>query len=288
MEKMTLLETEAGASSPTEEDAGLFETAPSDAELGVEEGALPDPAEQDSEPESETPDESAGEAEPEPDQDLQRSREEHQRVVGEISQLRAELRDLRGPGEENEPDDAEPDESEFTKLSDKEFEELLEDDPIEAIKYERKLKRFEEKRKEEDSLKAQEQAAIEGSLALMEKAVPGLFDEGSGVADTLAEFAINNDFEGEYLAVLTDPSTKVIIDDPKNPKKTITVPLGPAAAALTSFIYKAHEAIKKGKPAGGSKGSSKKKIDSSAETTISESEFAKMSEKEKAEYLGGL
>lgn len=230
-------------------------------------------------PEQETPPEKP----PSSHQENDEIRAEREAFKAEINELKREIQELKGLGEDEETTEDTEEEPAFKVLSDEEFEELLEDDPVSAMKYERKLRKYEEGQKEKQTeqqrTEKQEQAAIQSSIDYMTNSVPGLFDEKSSVADTLAEFAEANGLDGKYLAVLTDPTTKFILQDPDNPKKTFTVPLAHGAAALTKFIYSTYQSSKGG---GGKKG----KVNLENKEGLSEAEFAKLSPEDQEKYLG--
>jgi len=271
------LGTEASEDTPSESlDAPLFdEVAPSEAELMGEEPekeeTKPAPEEKvaegdkkvtDKKPEGEKPEgeavaeEKEGEdkkEEPEakdekppagyvPHAALHEARMEKQELARELNALKQEVADLKATKEEVAEDS-------FKVLSDEEFEELVEEDPVEAIKYERKLDKYREAQKskenERDVAKKQQekdQQVITESLERMTKAVPGLYEEGSSVNKDLATFAIKNGFDPDLLGLMTTPST--FIATPNGDIK----PLGNGAAGLVEMIYKFYTAAKTNSP----------------------------------------
>ncbi|MBN1841679.1 MAG: hypothetical protein JW883_05280 [Deltaproteobacteria bacterium] len=199
---------------------------------------------------------------------------EHVRVLQEkISKMEAE--------------EQEPEEETFQILSDEEFDELAEEDPVEAVKYERALKKHldEEKAKEAEGQARQRRLQqdtkiVTQSFERMEKAVPGIHEEGNTVNQELSQFAIDNGFEPDFLQAMTAPGTLIL---PPGAKRAVL--LGDGAAGLVEMIAKFHKATK---------GQNTKVSTRSAETsekggsiaTGSEIEYGKMSQAEKDRFLG--
>lgn len=200
------------------------------------------------EPESSPPEKPQDEKPPEdgkppagyvPHAALHETRMLNQELRQGLADLRQELADIKTKGES-------PSEEAFKVLSDKEFDDFAEDDPVEAVKYQRQLdKHLREQDAEKTKQKAgesqyhQDQAIISQSLERMQKAVPGLHEEGNPVNQQLSNFAIENGFDPDYLTAMTAPGTLILPTGAKN-----AVLLGDGAAGLVEMIHKVHSALK--------------------------------------------
>jgi hypothetical protein len=298
----------------------LFDEVVSEAELRGEEPdtpsetneAEPSPPKDDQKPEEPKP-----EPEPEkppkgyvPIQALHQERGQRQLLSQEIQQLKAELAAAKtGRGDDNGQEAQAPDD-EFTVLSEQEFNELLEEDPVEAIKYDRKLRIWESKQAEKANAQRQEQDVIARSIGMMTSAVPGLYDQDSDVNQRLSDFAIEKGFADlDGLAIITDPRTRVVPARGGPPRL-----LGETAAHLVTMLNNVFQDIAKGpdvtkakseqvkaevtkellsklkqQPAGhmslgdvpGDAG------DDSGIRPLTESDYAKMSDADRRRFLGG-
>lgn len=168
-----------------------------------------------------------------PIQALHQERGQRQVLSQEVSQLRAELEAFKTAKKAVEATHGAPkDVEEFKVLSEQEFNELLEEDPVEAIKYDRKFRAYEARQAEQAKAKQSDQAMIDQSMGMMAEAVPGLYDQDSDVNQRLSEFAVENGFTDlDGLALVTDPRTRVLPANGGNPK-----PLGQAAASLVLML----------------------------------------------------
>jgi hypothetical protein len=128
----------------------------------------------------------------------------------------------------------------FKVLSDQEYDQLVEDDPIEAQKYSHKLNQFERyqgqkeaQRREAEQSKERFQSLVNQSVSRIKEAIPGIYEEGNEVASQLAEFAAQNGFEDDsYLDAMTNPATLIV--PPGNDKSFL---LGPGAESLIKLIH---------------------------------------------------
>lgn len=147
-----------------------------------------------------------------PIQALHQERGQRQLLSQEMARIRSELEAIKS-GKATAPDVPKPDlvGPEFKVLSEAEFDALLEEDPVEAIKYDRKLRAHEAKEAQKAQSANQEQSLIERSIGMMAEAVPGLYDEGSDVNAKLSNFAVEKGFmDLDGLALVTDPRTRII------------------------------------------------------------------------------
>jgi hypothetical protein len=167
-----------------------------------------------------------------PIQALHQERGQRQVLTQEVSQLRAELEAFKSGKKAVEDPTAEPEVEDFKVLSEQEFDSLLEEDPVEAIKYDRKLRAWEFEQAKKSEAEKAEKAEIDTSIGMMAEAVPGLYDQDSDINQRLSEFAVENGFADlDGLAVVTDPRTKVIPANGGAPK-----PLGRVAANLVVML----------------------------------------------------
>ena len=125
----------------------------------------------------------------------------------------------------------------FVELSIKDLEELVLEDPAEAILYTHKLQSFKTHQNTQASVaealenaERQSQIVVNAAYSRMEEAVPGLFDESSTAGADLATFAKEIGF-GTDIFYLTNPSTKII-----PPGQTDPVALGEGAASLVELL----------------------------------------------------
>lgn len=137
--------------------------------------------------------------------------------------------------------------ADFKVLSDEEFDELAEEDPTEAAKYMRRHARYERAQEqkaravqETERAQKQHQEAISATIQRVSKSVPGIYDEDEKVANGLADFAIENGFEPEFLQLMTNPSTEIIVPGSPHP-----IPLADGAACLIELLHKVREATAK-------------------------------------------
>ena len=135
----------------------------------------------------------------------------------------------------------------FKILTELELDELIEDNPNEAIRYQAKLQRYESKKAVAKEVMREQQREAESvvmtSVDRIEKAVPGLYDSEKSIAKDLAEFAVKSGFKDEaFLEVMTNPATVVI---PAGTDKRVLLSNG--AASLIEMLHKIHTSSAEGK-----------------------------------------
>ena len=135
----------------------------------------------------------------------------------------------------------------FKELSNKEYDELVDEDPQEAMKYSHRLEQFKEYKSEKKKAENQTQdnqrkfdSMVDEWTEKINEAVPGVYEEDSEVGSGLADVAKELGFEDEnYLSVMTDPRTMVI---PHGQKETFF--LGPGVMGLLKVLSNAKSKIK--------------------------------------------
>lgn len=163
-----------------------------------------------------------------------------------IKQLKARVAELETEITKGSSDDKSADDpfKDFKVLSDQEYEELLDDDPDEATKYLYKFGRYQEhQRKVETDQRlmhdAQHQvnALINEGIEALEAVIPGI-SKGEAKEDVkkLTEFALKNGFDNEVLTAITDPGTKIVTRDNE------VLILSDGAAQVVKAIKSAYEA----------------------------------------------
>jgi len=311
---------EQGLEAISDDDLRGIEEEEEGEEEGEEEEGEETPKDGDEETESED-----DETEPPPPKDsqkppkgfvptkaIQEVRQENRYLKDQIKALEEKIDTVASKSTEpkQEPED------EFKVLSKEEFQELYEDDPREAMTYMMDLQEYKEKQtqkqQEADQQRyeaAQAQQVFRETSELMEKTVPGIFDEDSGIQEELVEFAESIGFK-EDLFYLTNPETKVIL--PGESKPTY---LGKQAAEVLGFIAGVKEKLnspenskkeqelrqqieaeilQKIKTSSGKDFKSLSDIPTSEtekpakfNRVLSEAEFGKLSDKEQEAYLTG-
>ena len=146
------------------------------------------------------------------------------------SQLSERAKQVTTTGQEKIADD-------FEVLSDEQFEELADDNPAQAVIYQRKLAAYEaqqrnaaEQAKQEAEFVRAYDSVIDLSVEAMEKVAPGIFDPDQPVQKELMEFADSIGFT-EDLYYLTNPATKIIL-----PGETEPLLLGEQAASILGML----------------------------------------------------
>jgi hypothetical protein len=150
--------------------------------------------------------------------------------------LEAELTALRRQATERPKAPEIPAEfKDFKVLTDEEFAAKVDEDSGEAQKYVHKLARCQDWKRGEDARQADERRRQETTKARMAEtnrqtaqlvqssrdaiaqAVPGIYDESGEVSEKLVTFAAEHGMDPDYLAAITDPSTRIVItgDDGK-------------------------------------------------------------------------
>jgi len=168
---------------------------------------------------------------------LAESRAKLRAVSDENARLKAQLA-AKPPVQEAPADESKW--KNFKVKTDEELEQLIEDDPIEAQKYQAKLHKFEryqdgkrEAQKEAEQSKVRFQSLVDQTVTRIKEAVPGIYDEDSEVSSQLAEFAVQHGFEDDnYLDAMTNPATLIV---PPGQDKSYL--LGPGAAAFIKLLH---------------------------------------------------
>lgn len=169
-----------------------------------------------------------------------------------LAEARKQLRDLKEevarlkaqpPPEEKAKPQPAPDEKQwenFKVLSDQEYDQLVEDDPIEAQKYFHRLRKYERFQDQKERAKAEQEQSkakfnnlVSETVKQIQEAVPGIYDQESEVASQLATFAVEHGFDDErYLDAMTNPATLIV---PPGQQKSFI--LGPGAASLIKLLH---------------------------------------------------
>ena len=306
----------------------LFDEGVSDAELMGEEEQTEKPSEAKEEPapsppkdvkESEKEPETPKEEEPQADegqqdkppkgfvpiQALHQERTQRQVMAQQLQQLQAQLDAAKTAKPETDKPEAD---GEFKVLSESEFNELLEEDPVEAIKYDRKLRSWETQQAEKANAAKAEQSIIDRSISMMVEAVPGLYDQENDTNEQLTNFAAEHGFTDlDGLSIVTDPRTKVIPVNGGKPQL-----LGETAAHFVTLLSNLFQTTKNGDKAKDStlKAEVTKELLSKLKQSpagqhvslgdipggdtidvtagpMTEAQYAKMSAEDKRRYLGG-
>jgi len=180
---------------------------------------------------------------------LKEERSKRQDQGREIAELKSQINDLLEMVSKPQAR-AEESGDEFKMLSEKEFEELLDDDPVKAIEYQRRefryLREQESKERENRTLAERErhdERLVDGAFERLHKNIPDLFEENSDVGERLSTFASEYGFAPEHLSALGDPRTLILTPGAEEP-----VPLGERAAALIEFIHGVNKTVSENTP----------------------------------------
>lgn len=125
----------------------------------------------------------------------------------------------------------------FRELSETEFEELMEEDPAQAMKYLHQLEKHREQTKQINEIKAKENAIIQQSYQMAMEQAPEIFSDPQ-YHTTLIDCATEAGIPKAYLAALTNPNTRLLLSDGVS-----EVILGPAAAGITLLIDRYYKAL---------------------------------------------
>jgi hypothetical protein len=302
------------------------EKPPEDAEEKPADGAKSEADKQKAE-EPEGKDESKDEKPPEgfvTIKALQDERRKRREVSAEVRALEEQFRVLQ---EEKSAvkDEADDKATGFEVLSDDEFDQLAEDDPPAATKYLKALREHEKRVADIDKQKAEREAfqrdsyeRIQKCVDRIEKAVPGIYDEDSEVNSTLFDFVASHGLDENFVNVMTDPGTRIILKDGAGKDRMYLLAEG--AASFIEMINNLHgkmaaadpEAVKKslrgelekelresitkeildkmkssGSPSTLSLGDLPGAEDKPASGVISEAQYARMSAEQRKKALGG-
>ena len=150
---------------------------------------------------------------------------------------RSQMADQQGTSEDETPDEF----ADFEELTEDELDALIDDDPQEALRYQRKLDKYKKAKATKDRAALSEIADINLAVDEIEAMVPGIWEQDSDINKSLTQFAVDNGFDINDLAVLTNPSTKIVPPGGKRP-----VVLGKGAASVIKMIHNLYKASGKG------------------------------------------
>lgn len=166
--------------------------------------------------------------------------------------LQAELEQAKtAPKEQALPDEF----KDFEVLSAEQFNELVDDDPEEALKYNHKLQRYNAHQaklatEQANELRRKQQidAVIQQSVQKIGTVAPGIYDEGSTLANDLFEFAVQSGINENYIPLLTAPATRILPVDKNGNVSKVSYPLGEGAASIVGMLYKFYQSQKESNP----------------------------------------
>lgn len=179
-----------------------------------------------------------------PQQALTESRGQNKALKEQISHLQAEINTLKAKPQEPTQDEAEW--KDFKVKSKKELDELIDEDPSEALKYQARLIEYKDWKKEKadaekekaESTRRMQSMVTEWTNKIAE-AVPGIYEEGSEVGVQLADFAVEMGFDdATYLEAMTDPRTLIT---PHGQNQSYLI--GPGAAGLIKLLSNAKSKV---------------------------------------------
>jgi hypothetical protein len=245
-----------------------------------------------------------------PKEALKEERTRRQALQSEIADLKAKVEELaRAKEAPPVPDEFD----EFKVLTQEEYENLVDDDIVEAQKYLHKLNRYEKRQAEKYQQKATEAQhkkyyidMLQDTKKSMEDAIPGLFDEDDPINDNLVSFAKEHGMDDGYLYLLSNPATRIVDTEGR------TYYMGQGSVGILKMIYNLYNKTSNIEPALRKKLTDElsvelaKKIKNGGSTytsigdlqkagtddfdvskTLSESELSKMSPEKRRKYLGG-
>jgi len=256
-------ESELQGDAPTEEEEPATSESKGDDEKPAEEKKEAEPAEKKEEKEPEEKEVKAEESQVDyskppptgyvPLPALHEARRDNDAVKGQLDLANQNIRTLQAQiaampkGESSEED------KDFKPLSDKEFDELVEEDVEQALIYKNKFDKYKETQAEKRNLEQMQQynenmvlAEINKSVERIGSDVPGIYDEGSTIGSELFNFAVENGFNDKFLSLLTAPATRLNPVDKDGKVSGQSIPLADGAASLISMLYKLKQASKAG------------------------------------------
>ena len=160
-----------------------------------------------------------------PYQALSEERTKRQALTQQLADLQAENESLKSKTSEAEKAE------EFKVLNDAEFDELLEDDPREAIRYQYELQTYQREQANKAAQEDIETEQINVAASMIQQIVPGIYDEGNKAGEELGDFAVEHGLDPHFLTLLTDPRTKVMAAGSKG-----AVLMGEGAASVVSLL----------------------------------------------------
>lgn len=145
--------------------------------------------------------------------------------------------------------------ADFKVKTQAEFNELVEDDVEEAVKYQNRLENYNQhqqkvQRQQQIELAEKQNVAnaIDRSMEMIAESVPGIYEEGNQIGSDLFEFAVANGFNQDYLSVLTTPATMITpVDQDGNASKK-SYPLAGGAASMIKMLHALYRETKKQDP----------------------------------------
>lgn len=161
-----------------------------------------------------------------PQQALSEERGKRKELKQQLADVEAELADWKARTPETEEGA-----DEFKVLSDAEYDELIDDHPQEALRYQRKLARHQASEKNAERRAATEDSQMESAFSAIEELAPGIYDDGSTVAVELGNFAVEQGFDPEFLNLITDPGSRISARDSKG-----SILLAEGAASVVRMI----------------------------------------------------
>lgn len=207
-----------------------------------------------------------------PKQALDEERHKRQSLSSELYQAKAKIAELESrtakasaekPGQESADEF-----KDFKVLSQQEFDELVEDDPIEAQKYQRKETRFIEhqraKEREERSkreFEAVQNQVLQEAVDEIDHVAPGIWDPKTGVGKELTATAEKFGISKQVASVMSNPGT--IILDQKTGQQFI---LGSGAVEFVRLVKSVADFAKNNDPE-----ALKKKLETEIENSRAES-----------------
>ncbi|MCP4668842.1 MAG: hypothetical protein GY849_21095 [Deltaproteobacteria bacterium] len=242
-----------------------------------------------------------------------------------LKQLRTQNQLLSAENEKLKTPKADPEEGDkfkdFKVLSDDDYDELLYEDPDEASRYlyrynqyQAHLKATEERQLNQHKGQAAERELVNNGIRALEDVMPGITRGKNEMAGKVADFAVNQGVNPEMVTILTDPRTKFMTANGD------TYVMSDGAAQLVSLLKNTFESISsaptkesieaelrpiieaevqktfieklKKDPSGGFRSLDQVPGSGNKDTkvhggTITEADYAKMSDAEQAALLGG-
>jgi hypothetical protein len=171
-----------------------------------------------------------------PHQALKEERIKRQELASEVERLRAEIESVKSL--RSEPREEKTKADEFKVLSDEEFDELVEESPQDAVRYQRALSKYEKELSRQEAEKfsraeteKRNALSVERAVERVREKIPALYEEGSDHGEKLRDFAIKNGLSPEAIDRLANPRTMII-----TPGSNTPVPLGEDAASFVEMI----------------------------------------------------
>jgi hypothetical protein len=179
-----------------------------------------------------------------PQQALTEARGQNKALKEQLNSLQAEINTLKAKPQEPAQDESEW--KDFKVMSKKELDDLIDEDPSEALKYQARLIEYKDWKKEKaeaekekaESTRRMQSMVTEWTNKIAE-AVPGIYEEGSEVGVQLADFAVEMGFDdATYLEAMTDPRTLIT---PHGQNQSYLI--GPGAAGLIKLLSNAKSKV---------------------------------------------